>query len=351
VASRILIVEDEVVIAMEIESLLQQMGYEVVGQAVRGEEAVELAGQSRPDLILMDIRLKGEMDGIAAAERIGRLFRIPVVFLTAHSDKGTLDRAMNVQPYGYLLKPFRKNDLYTSIEIALYKHRALSAEQGLQRELFKLHVIDHVTQYDIYNKILALSGYLELLREEVPAGGAAGDHLAKIHDLLRSIDHQIKFEESYQKLGNQGPEWHRVSGLVDEGRRAAVPPTVTVDDQTGALGIHADPLFAQVFPRIFENSAKHGGRVSMIRVSFRKDGPAGLLVIEDDGVGIPQEQKDHLFSKDLLRTKGKGLFLVEEILRISGMTIRETGEEGRGARFEIAVPGEQYRLGDGEAAP
>jgi len=351
VASRILIVEDEVVIAMEIEALLQQMGYEVAGQAVRGEEAVGLAAQERPDLVLMDIRLKGEMDGIAAAEAIYRLYKIPVIFLTAHSDPVTLERAMKTQPYGYILKPFRKNELFTAIEIALYKHRALTAEQGLQRELFKLHVIDHVTQYDIYNKILALSGYLEILGGEVPAGGAATDHLAKIRDLLRSIDHQIKFEESYQKLGNQGPEWHRVSGLVDEGRRAAVPPSIRVEDQTGTLGIHADPLFAQVFPRIFENSTKHGGSVSSIRVSFREDGPEGLLVIEDDGVGIPRDQKDRLFSKDLLQSKGKGLFLVEEILRISGMTIRETGEQGRGARFEIAVPREQYRLGGAGEAP
>jgi CheY-like chemotaxis protein len=341
---KILIVEDEIVIAMEIESLLEQLGYEVVGQVTRGEDAVDLTARHRPDLILMDIRLNGRMDGITAAEKIFRLYKIPVVFLTAHSDPATLERAMSVQPYGYLLKPFRKNDLYTSIEIALYKHRALSAEQELKRELFKLHIIDHVTQYDIYNKILALSGFLGLLEMDLPADKKTGESLANIKAILKSITSQIKFEENYQKLGKKSEEWHSISRLVDSARHAVLPASIMVEDLTGDPSIYADPLIMQVFPHIFDNSAKHGRNVTWIRVSCLESEASATLIIEDDGVGIGPEQKPHLFSRDLLQSKGKGLFLVQEILDISGMTIQETGEPGKGARFEIAIPRNQYRV-------
>jgi CheY-like chemotaxis protein len=345
--ARILIVEDEVVIAMEIESLLEQLRYEVVGHASRGEDAIVLAAQHHPDLILMDIRLKSEMDGITTAETIFRQFKIPIVFLTAHSDPSTLERAMVLQPYGYILKPFRKNDLFTSIEIALYKHRALSAEQGLQRELFKLHVIDHITQYDIYNKILALSGFFGIFEMELPEGISAREHLSKIKGLLENIEHQIKFEENYHKLGNRSSEWHPVPGLIDEARRTSLPNTVRVENQAGQLEIFADPLFGQVFPIIFENSTQHGGPVTTIRIRFRNDGDNSSLIIEDDGQGVIPELKKDLFTTNLLEAKGKGLFLVREILQVSGMSISETGEPHKGARFEITLLPGQYRIKPG----
>jgi CheY-like chemotaxis protein len=343
-SARILIVEDEVVIAMEIESLLEQLRYEVVGHASRGEDAIDLAEKHHPDLILMDIRLKSEMDGITTAETIFRRFKIPIIFLTAHSDPSTLERAMNLQPYGYILKPFRKNDLFTSIEIALYKHRALNAEQGLQRELFKLHVIDHVTQYDIYNKVLALSGFFEILEMELPEGFAAREHLAKIKALLENINHQIKFEENYHKLGHRESEWHPVSVLIDNARRAVPPDSIHVENQVGPVEIFADPLFGQLFQRMFENSAKHGGPVTVIRVRFREDSNGATLIIEDDGWGILPELKKDLFTRDLLESKGKGLFLVREILQVSGMTIKETGGPDKGARFEITLSPGQFRI-------
>ncbi|NLW75127.1 MAG: response regulator, partial [Methanomicrobiales archaeon] len=103
--SKILIVEDEMIISMEIKQKLRGMGYEVVGQAITGESAILKAGEKNPDLVLMDIRLKGEMDGITAAKRIIELYDLPIIFLTAHSDKATLERAIAVSPSGYLLKP------------------------------------------------------------------------------------------------------------------------------------------------------------------------------------------------------------------------------------------------------
>jgi CheY-like chemotaxis protein len=128
---KILIVEDEVIVSMVLEETIVKLGYQVVGTVVNGPDAIEKTGETRPDLVLMDIRLDGEMDGIEAAEKITALYNIPVVYLTAHSDEKTLDRAIKTQPYGYLIKPFRERELYTTIEMAINKHQAIQAERAL----------------------------------------------------------------------------------------------------------------------------------------------------------------------------------------------------------------------------
>ncbi|HWQ65930.1 MAG TPA: response regulator [Methanospirillum sp.] len=119
--NRILIVEDEMVISLEIAGTLRRLKYEVAGQAITGADAIRLAGEADPDLVLMDIRLKGEMDGIEAARVIREQYDIPVIFLTAHSDEGTLERAISVSPSGYLIKPFKDRELYSTIELAIHK--------------------------------------------------------------------------------------------------------------------------------------------------------------------------------------------------------------------------------------
>jgi len=118
-----MVVEDENIVAMDIENSLISLGYQVVGIASSGEDAIDLAGETRPDLVLMDIMLRGEIDGVEAAEQIRRRYNIPVVYLTAYADGNTLQRAKITEPYAYLLKPFEDRQLHITIEMALYKHR------------------------------------------------------------------------------------------------------------------------------------------------------------------------------------------------------------------------------------
>ncbi len=120
--AKILVTEDEGIVAMDVESRLQALGYAVTGVAASGEEAIRLADSTRPDLVLMDIKLLGELDGVAAAEEIRARFNIPVIYLTAYADDLTLQRARVTEPYAYLIKPFEERELLTAIEIALYKH-------------------------------------------------------------------------------------------------------------------------------------------------------------------------------------------------------------------------------------
>jgi PAS domain S-box-containing protein len=131
--SCILVVEDEAIVAMDIEDRLTAMGYQLGGAAASGEQALALAEAGHPDLVLMDIRLQGAMDGIVAAEEMRRRFHVPVIFLTAYSEEATLERAKLAEPYGYVLKPFNDRELKSAIEIALYKHQAEEEIRRLNR--------------------------------------------------------------------------------------------------------------------------------------------------------------------------------------------------------------------------
>lgn len=120
---RILIVEDEHIVAMGIKRMLKSLGYTVTGVASSGEDAISKAESTFPDIVLMDIMLKGDMDGVEATREIKARFDIPVVYLTAYSDNNILERAKITEPFGYIIKPFDEKDLYSSIEVALHRQR------------------------------------------------------------------------------------------------------------------------------------------------------------------------------------------------------------------------------------
>jgi two-component system, cell cycle response regulator len=125
-APRILIVEDEAITVADLRRALTTLGYEITGTVDTAEEALKAAEQQQPDLVLMDITLAGELDGVAAAAALRGSADVPVVFLTAHADDRTLERAMLAGPFGYVLKPFVDQELKAAIEVALRKHRTES---------------------------------------------------------------------------------------------------------------------------------------------------------------------------------------------------------------------------------
>ena len=158
----ILVVEDEGIVAQEIKSRLEKSGYSVCGVVHDGERAVSDAENLKPDLVLMDIRLKGEMDGIEAAGRIRERCNIPVIYLTAYTDPATLERAKVMDPFGYVVKPFETRNLMVSIEIALHRHR--SESERLYRE--KLQAVLETAGavcHELNQPMMAISGNTELL--------------------------------------------------------------------------------------------------------------------------------------------------------------------------------------------
>jgi two-component system, cell cycle sensor histidine kinase and response regulator CckA len=163
--AKILIVEDEAIVAEDLSQKLERLGYSIVGVTGQGPEAVELAREQRPELVLMDIRLRGEMNGVEAAEAIHHDSSVPVIYLTAHSDPATLERAKLTEPFGYILKPFDERQLETHIEMALYRHQA---EQKVHQQREWLDVTlrsigDGVMTTDAAGKVTLLNPVAEEL--------------------------------------------------------------------------------------------------------------------------------------------------------------------------------------------
>jgi len=163
--TRILVVEDGSIVALELRERLQSLGYAVAGIVSYGEDAVRRAEEARPDLVLMDIRLKGEMDGIEAAEEIRARLGIPVIYLTAYADEDTLRRARVTEPYGYIIKPFQEAALHTAIEVALYKHRMEEKLKESQRRLAAMlrHIEDAVVATDEKGLVTCMNPRAEAL--------------------------------------------------------------------------------------------------------------------------------------------------------------------------------------------
>lgn len=122
IKTSVLIVEDENIVAKDIQHSLKKLGYEIIGTCAKGEDAMDMAESKKPDVVLMDIMLRGDVSGIEAAEYVRQKLNIPVIFLTAYADSSTLAKAKITEPHGYIIKPFKEIDLQTTIEIALYRH-------------------------------------------------------------------------------------------------------------------------------------------------------------------------------------------------------------------------------------
>ena len=183
--AQILVVEDEGIIAQDIQNTLKKLGYAVPAIAYSGKEGIEKAQEIQPDLVLMDIVLGGGIDGIEAAEQIRRRFHIPVVYLTAYADEKTLQRAKITEPFGYILKPFEEKELYITIEMALYKHemerRLKESQQWLTTTLKSIG--DAVIATDINGCVIFMNPIAESLTGWKQKE-ASGKHLKKVFNII-----------------------------------------------------------------------------------------------------------------------------------------------------------------------
>jgi PAS domain S-box-containing protein len=204
VKPRILIVEDETIVAFNIQSRLERLGYTVVAIVSSGEAALEQVAMASPDLVLMDIKLRGKVDGITAAEQIRKQFQLPVIYLTAYTDEETLNRAKVTEPYGYILKPFEARDLNTTIEMALYKYQAekqlREREQWLSTTLKSMG--DAVITTDSQGLITFMNPVAEALtrwKQEEVLGQEFSEIFIAIHEKTR-----LAIENPVQLVLNQG---------------------------------------------------------------------------------------------------------------------------------------------------
>jgi PAS domain S-box-containing protein len=221
---------------------------------------------------------------------------------------------------------------------------ALRTSQEALREVnTKLNLLSSITRHDILNQVMALKGFLQLVEKRHCGDTESVKLFAWLNKISDTISRQITFTGDYQHMGEQAPAWQQVARVVKRAAESVMLGGATLTVATGALEVFADPMLEKVFYNLLDNAVAHGGGITGISVSCHAEGEECIIVVEDNGTGIPASMKDAIFSRGVGRNTGYGLFLTKEILGITGMTVRETGEEGKGARFEIIVPRDRWR--------
>ena len=214
------------------------------------------------------------------------------------------------------------------------------AENALLQANHQLNLMASITRHDILNNVSAILGYVTILRMKFQ-NPALVYYFTKLEDVTTSIQHLISDTQLYQNFGTAEPKWQDVELLV---RHLQVPDTIALTADLVGVEFYADPLFEKVFFNLLDNSIRHGQKVTEIRVTSRQPDDRLILSWEDNGIGIPEEEKDKIFEKGYGKNTGLGLSLCREILSITGISIQETGEPGRGARFDLTVPPGGYRF-------
>jgi len=379
-AARILIVEDERIVAFNLQQRLQRLGYRVSALAASGEEALEIARESKPDLVLMDINIEGPIDGIETAQRLGAELRSPVVYLTAYSEDRTLERARKTRPYGYLLKPVSERELHATIQMALERRaveneldgariQILELNAGLERKVAErtaelqaaneeLQSFSYTVAHDLRAGVRAITGYAGLMQEQYAHG---------IEERGRGFLHRI--HSAAMGLGNM------IDGLLQLARIAGSELTRGEVDLSAMVGelahdlresdprrevefVIAPGLRASVDSRLvrialdnlLRNAWKFTAKHARARIEFgceQTDGGAEFFV-RDDGAGFDMHYANKLFGAfERLHSPGEfegtgiGLATVRRVIERHGGRIRAEGAVAQGAtfRFTLGLPG------------
>jgi len=216
-------------------------------------------------------------------------------------------------------------------------------EEALARATKKLNLLNAITFEEIQNALFSFSGYLELMKKN-PTEEMQQNFLEKQTVIMQTMRDSLAFAKMYQDLGQRPPAWQNVmySFLFAISHIDTQP--LSRNFAIEGLEIYADPLLERVFFTLSENVVMHGKGATAISLSYRESGEGVTLFFEDNGTGVPENLKERIFERRFEGKKGLGLFLAREILSITDIKIRETGEPGKGARFEIAIPKGSYRF-------
>ncbi len=214
------------------------------------------------------------------------------------------------------------------------------AEKALYQANKKLNLLSRITRHDINNQLTVVQGYLTIMERD-QNDPTRTEYFRRINTSAQRISSMIRFTKEYEQIGVNAPLRHDCRTLIESAVREAMPGKVLVINNIPVgMDIFADPLIVKVFYNIIDNAVRYGEKITTIRLSFEERDGYRVIVCEDDGVGIPDDEKEKIFDPGFGKNTGMGLFLSREILDITGILIRETGVPGTGARFEITVPDE-----------
>lgn len=368
--ARVLIVEDEAIVARDLRMRLTRLGYTVVETTGRGETALEMVERLQPQIVLMDICLQGEMDGVQAAEIIRSRFQLPVVFVTAHADEATLERACVTEPFGYILKPFEERDLLTSIEMALYKHQTeqrLRETETQLRQSQKMEAIGRLAggiAHDFNNLLTVINGYASLLLEALKPEAQCHEYVQEISragaraaDLVQQL---LTFSRRQPRV-TQSSDVNDVLVATERLLRRLIGEHIEIRLVLAANldRIAADP---QNLERVLINLAANardampkGGVLTLetartglptkLRAVHEEALPGDYCLIRamDTGCGMDEVTLSHLFepfftTKEVGKGTGLGLSTVYGIIRQYGGYIVVESVVGKGTTFDLYLP-------------
>jgi PAS domain S-box-containing protein len=232
--------------------------------------------------------------------------------------------------------PLRIAGTYTDI------HERKITEDALIASKEKLALLEGITRHDILNQVHALQGFLTIL-DDCGYNREGSRFIECIKGCCQKIKNHIIFAQNYQEIGLNAPKWHNIKKVAILAEQDNLPATIPLKIHNPDYEIYADPMLILVFSNIFENARKYGETITQVRIIFEERDAEGCLIIENDGVGIPSDIKEKIFNKGMGRNTGFGLFLVRQILGLTGLSIWENGVPDQGVRFEIIIPQGMWR--------
>lgn len=366
----ILVVEDERIIALDIKQSLVSLGYSVPALASSGLQALEKVIEFSPDLVLMDIMLQGEMDGVKTAEQIRSVYQIPVVYLTSHTDEITLQRAKETEPFGYIVKPFDDKDLYSTLEIAMARAKAeteMRKALAKERELNELKsrfvsMVSHEFRTPMAT-ILFSAGLLESYGEQWPENKKV-THLQRIQTAVQQMTEML--------------DYVLFIGQSEAGKLEFRPRTINLEKFCRELGEEMQVLagnkhqisficdgdFSEVFmdekllrhilTNLLSNAIKYSPQGGDITFEIKKELAFfeeenqkinAIFLIKDHGIGIPEKDIKHLFESfhraanvGTISGTGLGLAIVKKSVDLHQGTIEIKTQLGVGTTFIVTLP-------------
>jgi PAS domain S-box-containing protein len=219
--------------------------------------------------------------------------------------------------------------------------------EDLRQTNDKLNLLNTITRHDILNQLTVVLGYLEMMKAKFP-DPSLQDYVDKEIHAAQNIQTQILFTKEYQDIGVQSPQWFDLRKVILSNAASLTLSNVEVVVDVDNLELYADPLLSKVFYTLLENALRHGKTVTRIEISYRTHDEKLLVIYTDNGIGIPAEYKKAIMQRKYFKHTGFGLYLSQTILGITGMSMQETGEPGKGARFEILAPEGTFRFATAE---
>lgn len=356
---RIMVVEDNATVAQDCRDSLESLGYRVTSVVASGEESIERVGVDKPDAVLMDIHLRDAMDGIEASEKIYTQFGIPVVFLSAYSDRELLMRVKHAGAFGYLVKPFNERELYATLEMAFYKVKAEAEREKMIQQLearsAELERYAYTVSHDLKSPMVTINGFVSMLEKDAYARDLEKMKVdvSHINSATQKMFHLLNDLLEVSKVGRTNNLFVtiRLVELVEE-----VLELLSISLKEKNVQVKVSPelpvvfgdrqRMGEVFQNLIENAIKYMGnqKKPKIDIGVRQNAGESVIYVRDNGIGINPDYCDNIFGlfnqlDPRQEGTGVGLAIVKRIVELYGGRIwAESEGEGKGTDFWFTLP-------------